>query len=89
MNPADSRKNIFVVLGPARSGTSVVARGLKALGVDLGDKLARASQRVNPKGFWEDDEIAHKINLELYSKLDCLPNGLVFPDKARLTDLAI
>ncbi|MFZ2315974.1 MAG: hypothetical protein WAW86_10010 [Gammaproteobacteria bacterium] len=54
-------KDIFLVLGVARSGTSVITRGLQALGVTLGDKLHPASS-WNPKGFWEDDELVYKIN---------------------------
>ena len=36
-----------------RSGTSFVTRGLKALGVELGDELVPAASD-NPTGFWED-----------------------------------
>lgn len=54
-------KNVFVVLGMARSGTSVISRGLKALGVDLGAHLTQANH-FNPTGFWEDNEIVYKIN---------------------------
>ena len=77
-------KNIFVVLGPARSGTSAITRGLQALGVDLGNNLARANQRVNPTGFWEDYEISQKINREIYSRLDCLSCGIIMPDQQQL-----
>ena len=44
------------ILGTARSGTSVIARGLSALGIDLRDKLIPAS-KVNPTGFFEDLDI--------------------------------
>ena len=50
------QKNVFIVLGVGRSGTSAIARGLKALGIDLGNMLRPAAD-ANPKGFWEDAEI--------------------------------
>lgn len=61
MDVADSAKKIFVVLGMSRSGTSAIARALKALGIDLGNKLLPGDSR-NPKGFFEDSEILYKIN---------------------------
>ncbi|MFQ5563751.1 MAG: hypothetical protein ACE5FO_09300, partial [Parvularculaceae bacterium] len=42
-----------------RSGSSAIARGLKALGVDLGDNLMAPIEGVNEKGFWEDLDIYH------------------------------
>jgi hypothetical protein len=63
-------KNVYVILGMARSGTSTIARGLKALGVDLGEKLTPASERWNPKGFWEDSDIVYKINRGVLYALD-------------------
>lgn len=58
----EQQKTIFVVLGMPRSGTSAIARGLKALGIDLGEKLSEADNTWNPKGFWEDADIVYKIN---------------------------
>jgi hypothetical protein len=49
------KKRVFVVLGMHRSGTSVITRTLKLLGVGLGDNLHPAGFD-NPKGFWEDRE---------------------------------
>jgi len=43
----------IVVVGMHRSGTSVLARGLKALGVHIGDQFL-ASRPDNPTGYWED-----------------------------------
>jgi hypothetical protein len=57
-----SQKNIFVVLGMPRSGTSAVARGLKALGVNLGEELIPARASWNAKGYFEDKEVVHQIN---------------------------
>lgn len=61
MDEVDFAKQVFVVLGMSRSGTSAIARALKALGIDLGDKLLPGDSR-NPKGFFEDSEILYKIN---------------------------
>jgi hypothetical protein len=50
-------RRVFVVAGMHRAGTSVVARGLQALGIDLGDRLMAADQRMNARGFFEDVDI--------------------------------
>lgn len=50
-----------------RSGTSAVARGLLALGFDLGDKLMPAAAD-NQRGFWEDLDV-YALNEELLSLL--------------------
>src|ERR1700683_1647190 len=47
---------VIVVLGMHRSGTSVLARGLQVLGVELGRNLMPAFP-ANPKGHWEDRDI--------------------------------
>ncbi|HSW68961.1 MAG TPA: hypothetical protein VLI69_02220 [Gammaproteobacteria bacterium] len=73
--------NIFVILGPARSGTSAITRALKVLEIDLGSNLTRASKTVNPKGFWEDNEVVYKINREIFNKLDCLSSGVTLLDR--------
>ena len=54
-------KTIFVVLGMSRTGTSAIARSLKTLGVEMGEKFL-PSNKINPKGFWEDVEIMYKVN---------------------------
>jgi hypothetical protein len=57
------------VLGVGRSGTSLVARTLNLLGVDLGreDTMLAASE-VNPKGYWEQRE-AVELNGEILAAL--------------------
>jgi len=50
-----------------RAGTSVIARAVQALGVDLGDRLI-PSGPDNPTGFWEDQDIL-SINERLLSLL--------------------
>ncbi|WP_167767850.1 glycoside hydrolase family 99-like domain-containing protein [Stutzerimonas stutzeri] len=61
-------KKLVVVLGMHRCGTSVITRGLQALGVDLGTSLMPASEGNNAKGFWEDIEF-NKINIDLLAAL--------------------
>ncbi|MCC6193137.1 MAG: hypothetical protein IT518_01605 [Burkholderiales bacterium] len=55
--PPASGRRVVVVAGMHRAGTSVVARGLQALGVDLGDRLMAADPRMNERGFFEDEDI--------------------------------
>ncbi|MEO6824293.1 MAG: hypothetical protein ABI167_06120 [Nitrosospira sp.] len=59
----EGKKRIVVVLGMHRSGTSAVARSLRAMGVDLGDRMP-PPQAPNPKGFWEDQDLCG-INCEI------------------------
>ncbi len=62
-------KKLIFVLGMHRSGTSVLARMLNLLGVDLGGDLIEAQAGVNEKGFWEHAEVV-QINEALLSRLD-------------------
>lgn len=55
--PAAAPRRVVVVAGMHRGGTSVVARGLLALGIDLGDRLMAADQCANARGFFEDNDI--------------------------------
>lgn len=50
---ASCEHRAILVVGMGRSGTSFITRGLKALGVELGDELLPASPD-NPTGYWED-----------------------------------
>ncbi len=59
----DARQRAVVVLGAGRSGTSAIARGVQALGVELGDKL-RPGGGKNPTGFFEDQDLL-KLNKRL------------------------
>ncbi len=51
------RTRAVAVVGIGRSGTSLVTRGLEALGVDLGGAL-RPGAGKNPTGFFEDEALA-------------------------------
>jgi len=66
-----TEKKVFMVLGFARSGTSVITRGLNALGIDLGDHIKEHKQqnRWNPTGFFEDEEVIYHINAKVYNQL--------------------
>lgn len=81
--------NIFVVLGVARSGTSAIAKGLNALGVDLGSNFVDVDTKWNAKGFFEDSDIVYKINGRLFRALDFAPYGIEMLDARRQTSTAV
>lgn len=68
MSDTKKKKQVVMVLAMARSGTSAITRGLKAAGIHLGDNASRQDAR-NPKGFWEDLDVTHKINRSLLREL--------------------
>ena len=80
MKPKITQK-VIVVLGMHRSGTSTVARGLKALGVELGNNLVSPTPD-NEKGFWEDIEI-NELNDDVLAALGCTWHSLrlIEPDE--------
>ena len=51
-----------------RSGTSAITRGLKVLGVDLGERIAPGIAGNNDKGFWEDLDL-NALNIEILDAL--------------------
>jgi hypothetical protein len=63
------KKRLIVVLGMHRSGTSAITRGLKVMGVELGDTLMPAIEGINDKGFWEDLDL-FTLNNELLSMVE-------------------
>jgi hypothetical protein len=75
-HPAGNR--VFVVLGMHRSGTSLVARALSALGVELGDNLW-GPRDDNPTGFWEDRDVV-ALDEQLLERAGVDWNLLVFPE---------
>lgn len=60
-------KRVVLVLGMHRSGTSLITRGLKVLGVALGDKFLDEAPD-NEKGFWEDSDVM-ELNSAILKKL--------------------
>ena len=65
---ADQRRRIVVVLGMHRSGTSLCAHILSAMGIDMADELRAVP--ANAKGHWERWEIVefHDRILELFNR---------------------
>lgn len=61
MTNDNQRKNIFLILGVPRSGTSVISKGLNSLGIDFGNKLIKPG-KWNPTGFFEDYDVVFKVN---------------------------
>jgi len=66
---------LIVVLGMHRSGTSAITRGLKSLGVGLGDHLMPAIPNDNDKGFWEDVELT-ALNENVLAAVGCTWHSL-------------
>ena len=58
---------LIVVLGMHRTGTSVAARSVKALGAELGDNLMKPIANNNEKGFWEDLDF-YQLNERVLAK---------------------
>ncbi|WP_342129546.1 sulfotransferase family protein [Hydrogenophaga sp. OTU3427] len=74
---------LIVVLGMHRSGTSVLARSMVALGADLGSHLQPPMAGVNDKGFFEDMDI-NAINMALMSAAGVAWDSLVDADLDRI-----
>lgn len=64
------RGRLLVILGMHRSGTSAFSRALTSLNVNLGSNIMAPHPVVNPKGFWEDQDI-YELNEEVLAILDC------------------
>ncbi|RYH01053.1 hypothetical protein EU805_15760 [Salipiger sp. IMCC34102] len=62
---------MVVVIGSGRSGTSLCAKILGRLGIDMEDTLNRANE-MNPEGYFEDAKLV-EINKSLISKLLPVP----------------
>lgn len=75
----DSRQRAVLVLGAGRSGTSVVARAVQAVGVDLGDDFKPPSPK-NPTGFFEDAALL-KLSKSLRHALGLRPDSLRLLDE--------
>lgn len=70
----DSKQRALLIIGPHRSGTSLLARGLLCSGWSIGSTLIQANQD-NPKGFFENASIV-ALNDAMLSELglawDCM-----------------
>ncbi|MCP4143411.1 MAG: glycosyltransferase [Chloroflexi bacterium] len=62
-------KTIICVVGMHRSGTSVIARSLQVLDVELGNSLMPPDPNNNPTGYWEDLEI-NELNIKMLNYLE-------------------
>ncbi len=65
--PSFTRRSV-VVLGMHRGGTSLIARGMKALGVELGEDLMPATSD-NPTGYWENMTL-YELNQRLLASIE-------------------
>ncbi len=86
-----AEKQLILVVGMHRSGTSVLARVLNLLGAEVGEDLLQAQEGVNAKGFWEHQELV-AINETLLAELgrhwyDFLPLDENCWDRASVQDL--
>lgn len=79
-------KELTVILGMHRSGTSVITRAMPVLGLSLGNSFI-PPQNDNPKGFWEDQDI-YKINIEILSALNSEWDSIA-PIESRDVDILI
>lgn len=68
-----SSQRVIPILGLHRCGTSMVARALNLLGVDLGDDLQPPGPD-NPRGFWES-RYFQSTNMNLLRRLGLHPDG--------------
>jgi glycosyltransferase involved in cell wall biosynthesis len=62
-------KNLIVVLGMHRSGTSSITRGLQVLGASFGENLLPPVKGDNDKGYFEDVEI-NALNIQALHALN-------------------
>jgi GT2 family glycosyltransferase/glycosyltransferase involved in cell wall biosynthesis len=69
VNMKSNIQRLVVVLGMHRSGTSAIARGLKVLGVDLGNHFLSPDKDINETGYWEDIDF-NQLNIDLLHALD-------------------
>ncbi|WP_193603591.1 hypothetical protein [Pseudomonas fluorescens] len=68
MYPVGVNKNVVIVLGMHRSGTSAIAAGLEQLGLTMGSSLYQGDE-WNPKGYFEERQVV-EFNNRLLTSLD-------------------
>ena len=57
LNDPEFGKHALIVIGMHRSGTSATTGALQCLGVQLGKKLYAGHSNINPKGYFEHNDI--------------------------------
>ncbi|WP_047289491.1 sulfotransferase family protein [Pseudomonas protegens] len=93
MYPVDAKKNVVIVLGMHRSGTSAIAASLEQLGLVMGSSLFKGDE-WNPKGYFEERQIVEFNDklLALYDRRWDSPLPPIFergPEWERCIDEAI
>ncbi|MFY0992600.1 hypothetical protein [Halomonas sp. C05BenzN] len=68
----DGHKELVVIVGPGRSGTSLLTELLSNLGLRSVDNVEVTGDQ-NPNGDFEDRDV-NKLNLDVYNHLGCSPN---------------
>lgn len=61
-------KQLLLVLGMHRSGTSMIAEALHSGGLSVASRLIAADPEINARGYWEDEELV-AINEDLFAAL--------------------
>jgi len=56
--PQQPGKQVLVIIGMHRSGTSATTGALRCLGIQLGEKLYSGHSDINPKGYFEHSDFA-------------------------------
>jgi len=77
-------KNMVIVLGVQRSGTSAITKSLSSVNASFGCNLLEEHKKVNPTGFWEDSDIL-LLNEKILMHLDLTWSSL---RPIRLTDFS-
>jgi hypothetical protein len=71
-----------------RSGTSVTTRAMETMGASFGDNLMPPATGNNPKGFFEDKDVAG-LDIELMNAVGVDWHALPDPDLSRLTSIQL
>jgi hypothetical protein len=87
-----TKRQVIVVLGMPRSGTSLLANMIHVMGVNLGNNMVKANEN-NPEGYWENADISQLQQqiLERPNLFEVPTNSLlpVPPQSARSSEFKI
>ncbi|MEQ9451361.1 MAG: glycosyltransferase [Pseudomonadales bacterium] len=78
-------KQVVVVLGMHRSGTSTITKAIEALGANLDTHLMPPLERNNPKGFFEDMEV-HNLCERILATRGLAWDSLYFHEKSTVEE---
>lgn len=73
-------KQVIIIVGMHRSGTSASTGALRCVGVDLGDKLYSGHKGINDKGYFEHTDIADTNDEVLATLGSCWDDVLLKED---------